>query len=125
HSLVRRYSGLFWQNRTVLADCATNCRERDNYYPVISRNIRSLRGSDLSAALFTLAHLAEVVPGIDSCGVAVIPGNAHGVAAYGLHFFRTGRVLIHRQQSVRGLGRLSGLAMIVVSFFVAGGARTG
>lgn len=84
-----------------------------------------LRCCDPGAALFTLAHLAQVIPGVDAAGVAVIPGNAHGITAYWLYFFWTRGFLIHRQQGAGSLWRLSRFAMIVVALFVAGSARAG
>lgn len=57
--------------------------------------------------------------------MAVIPGDIEGVAAYGLYFLRARRLLVHRQKSVGGFGRLAGTAIVIVALFGAGGAGTG
>ncbi len=75
----------------------------------------------LHAAFFALAEFAQVVPGINAAGVAVIPGDVQRVAAHRLHFFGLGRFLIHGQQAGGLLRGLAGIAMVIVALFRAGG----
>lgn len=75
-----------------------------------------------SQAFLTLAHLAQIVPGINPAGMSVIPVEAQGIPAYRLHFSGLHRFLVHRQQ-LRGLfHRLAGLPSRLLAFFIAGSA---
>lgn len=79
----------------------------------------------MRAALFTLADFAQVVPGIDAAGVAVIPGDVQGIFTHRLYFFGPGRLFVHRQQGGGLFGRLTRIAMVGVAFFSACGAWAG
>jgi len=87
--------------------------------------IESSRLRQGGAARFALAEFAQVVPGIDTAGVAVIPGNVQRIFTHRLHFLGPGRLLVHWQQAgglLRGLARI---AMVRVALFSAGSAGTG
>jgi hypothetical protein len=78
--------------------------------------------SGLHAAFFALADFAQVIPGIDSAGVTVIPGDIQCVSAHRLHFLGLGRLLIHWQQRGALFSRFAKAAMVVGALFVACGA---
>ena len=84
--------------------------------------IESSRLRQGGAARFALAEFAQVVPGIDPAGVAVIPGNVQRIFTHRLHFLGPGWLFVHRQQRGRLLGGLAGIAMVRVALFSAGGA---
>src|SRR5579859_1161545 len=87
-----------------------------------ARKLGILRINHLSAAFFALADFAQVIPGIYAAGVAVIPGDVQRIPAHRLYFFGLGGFLVHGQESGRLLGRLAGVAMVIVALFRAGGA---
>src|SRR5262245_29349529 len=75
--------------------------------------------------LLTLAHLAEIVPGVDAAEVAVVPADVEGIPAHRLYLLGLGRLFVHRQQRRGGFGRLSSLTMVTVAVLGAGRARAG
>jgi len=79
---------------------------------------------NFGTAFIALAEFAQVIPGIDAAGVAVIPGDVQGVSAHRLYFLGLGRFFIHGQQAGGLLGGLTGIAMVIVALFRAGGAGT-
>jgi hypothetical protein len=79
----------------------------------------------VSAAFLALAHLAQVVPRVDTAGVSVIPGYIQCVSSHRLHFFGLGWLLVHWQQAGDLFGGLARTAVVIVTLFRAGGAGTG
>src|SRR5258708_18215075 len=75
-------------------------------------------------AFIALASFPQIVPGVNTAGVAVIPTEVERVAAHRLDLFGLDRLLIHGQQRRRCFRRLARLAMVVVAVFGAGGTRT-
>ena len=91
----------------------------------LQTNLETVLAGDAGTAFLALAHLAQVVPRVNTAGMAVIPRDIECVPAHGLHFLGLGRLLIHGQQ---GSGLFCGLAraaMVIVALFRAGGAGTG
>lgn len=119
--------------------CEDTCIARGQLVPLRNvavkpqKGVTDKKGSDqnstktggLAAAFLALAQLAQVIPRIDSAGMAVIPCDIERVPAHRLHFFGLGGFLIHGQQSSSLLCGLAGVAMMIVALFRAGGARAG
>jgi hypothetical protein len=57
--------------------------------------------------------------------MTVIPGDIERVAAHRLHFFWLGWLLVHGQEAGGLFGRLTGIAVMRVALFGAGGAGAG
>lgn len=75
-------------------------------------------------ALIAFTMPAQIVPGVNSALMAVIPMEADGVMSYGSHGFRARRRLIHRQQRLRFRLWLAGSASGFFALIMAGGTWT-
>ena len=93
---------------------------------VVDVVLEAVGGVAGGAAFFAGAPVAEVVPGVDSVLVAVVPTEADGVVADLGDFGGTELRLEHLQRAtgVRG-GGLVGTAMLFFAFFVAERAGAG
>ena len=78
-----------------------------------------------ASALRALAVAAEKVPGVDAAGVAVLPVELDGVAAYGVGAGGARGGLVHLQELFWFRLGVARLAVLLLPLFDAGGAGAG